>query len=755
MKRNSNDNRETEELSVKNEIIGIVLLFVAILLLFSFISHTTNDPSFFVKVTKSSRVNNYVGRLGSEVSAIFIKTFGYASYIFVVYILFLVSYFFMNKKIENIITKSLGYISLLISFSSLLANLFPSKTSDNVKAGGIVGYFLNEFFGIAIKPFFSFLLFLIIFSVSLIIITKFSFKSVLKGLKTVFVKIYNFLKIIYIKQREKYEKNKRIKKVRDKYNIKPNKTKPIKPNKSEKDRTQKFNDKQNKKNATSLFPELEEEVTAFSSNYTLPPLSFLDAPTSSTEIDYNELENKKKELETRLNEFRIRGEIKEYSPGPVITTYEFVPDTGVKVKDVVGLSEDLALVVRAKYIRIERVLGKRAIGIEIPNNKREIIHLRDVLESEDYKKLKSPLTIGLGKTKDGEFYVTDLREMPHLIIAGATGSGKSVAIHTILLSILYKANPDEVKLILIDPKQVELAVYNTLPHLIAPVVVQTKMAKNALDWAVYEMEERYKKLAKIQARNIDQYNSRLKLLAQTNQDAFDELEDQEIIPYIVIVIDEFSDLIMEAGKDVEYSVARIAQKARAVGIHLILATQRPSTDVITGTIKNNFPSRIALAVPSKFDSRTIIDVMGAEKLLGYGDMLFLPPKTATLIRIQCAFVSEEEAFRVVKHISKYKKPEFNSQIVKYKSSSDKKDDGEMNLDALFFDAAEIIINSGQGSASFLQRRMSVGYARAGRLIDQLVKNGVISEANSKNQREVLMTTEDLEHLREAVTYSEQ
>ncbi len=749
MKQSNKENVSTERLSVKNEIIGILLLFVSILMLFSFISYTPKDPSFFSETTKNVFINNYVGRAGSEVSALFFKTFGFASYIFVVYFLFLVSFFFINKKINNIFTKSAGYFSLLISFSALLANISTFKEGDQIKTGGIVGYFINDFFVIAIKPFFSFMLFFIAFSISLIIITKFSFRNVLNILLLLTDKLSNIIKIAYSKQLEKYKKKKRIEKVQEKYNIKPNRE-TIKEKKKEQVQTQKFQEKEKKQN-TSLFPEMEDDIVS-TTTYTPPPLSFLDAQTSSNEIDFKELEEKKKELSQRLNEFRIKGEIKEYSPGPVITTYEFVPDTGVKVKDVTNLSEDLALVVRAQFVRIERVLGKKAIGIEIPNKKREIIHLREVLESEDYRKLKSPMTIGIGKTKAGDFYISDLREMPHLIIAGATGSGKSVAIHTILLSILYKASPKEVRLILIDPKQVELAIYNTLPHLLTPVVVQTKMAKNALDWAVYEMEERYKKLAKIQTRNIDQYNNKIKMLEQTDEDAFLELEDTEHLPYIVIVIDEFADLIMEAGKEVENSVARIAQKARAVGIHLILATQRPSVDVITGTIKNNFPSRMALAVPSKFDSRTIIDVIGAEKLLGHGDMLFLPPKTATLIRLHCAYVSEEEAFRVVKYLSQQQKPEFNPQVVKSISSLEQNGKEETDLDDLFFNAAEVVIEADQGSASFLQRRMSVGYARAGRLIDQLVSNGVISESNSKNQREVLMTMDDLEHLRKAVSH---
>jgi len=319
--------------------------------------------------------------------------------------------------------------------------------------------------------------------------------------------------------------------------------------------------------------------------------------------------------------------------------------------------------IRDRYVRIERILGKKAIGIEIPNKKREVIHLREIIESSEYKKSRSPLTLALGKTKSGEIFITDLRDMPHLIVAGATGSGKSVAIHTIILSILYKSSPDEVKLVLIDPKRVELAVYSSLPHLLTPVVVDTKFAKNALDWAVFEIEMRYNKLALLQVRNVEQYNVKLELLKQSGDEAIDKLEDKGKMPYIVIIIDEFADLMMECSREIEGDVAKIAHKARAVGIHLILATQRPSIDVITGTIKNNFPSRIAMAVPSKFDSRTIIDVIGAEKLLGNGDMLFLPPKTASLIRLHCAYVSEEEAFRVVSYLSKLYKPQYDTCLL--------------------------------------------------------------------------------------------
>jgi S-DNA-T family DNA segregation ATPase FtsK/SpoIIIE len=482
---------------------------------------------------------------------------------------------------------------------------------------------------------------------------------------------------------------------------------------------------------SGIFPEMEQEFLP-DAQYKPPPLTYLDAPTEKSQIDIDELENKKLELSQRLQEFKINGEIIEYTPGPVITTFEFVPDIGVKVKDVANLTEDLALVVKAQYVRIERILGKKAIGIEIPNLKRETIHLRELLESPQYRQSASPLTLALGKTATGDIFISDLKEMPHLLIAGTTGSGKSVTIHSIILSILYKSSPKTVKFIMIDPKRIELAIYNTLPHMLTPVVVNPKLAKNALDWAVFEMENRYKKL---------------EMLMQTEDDDLEQLEDKDPIPYIVIIIDELADLMMASAREIEDDIMRLAQKARAIGIHLILATQRPSIDVITGNIKNNFASRIALAVPSKYDSRTIIDQIGAEKLLGNGDMLFLPPKTASLIRLHSAYVSEPETVRVANYLSKQAKPEFNTQIIKHAASQKEEQEEEQELDELFFEAAETIISTGQASTSYLQRKLSVGFARAGRLIDQLQEKGVISPANSKNQREILMTLEDLNALR--------
>jgi len=760
MKKVKKQPANSNELLLKNEIIGIVILFLAIFFLFSLISYTPSDPSFF-NSTPDKTIINYGGRMGAEISAIFFNLFGYSSYIGLIYLLFITSYFFLNRKIKNMLTKSAGYFLLLFSFSAFISNISPyaEMGGHQVKSGGILGYFMDEFFRSQLKDIFTFLLFLLLIILSLVLIAKFSLRKILAWFGKMSLVLFKKLLPLIQVQVEKFKKYRRIKRIEKKYQADAKKEikkkeSPAKkvnsgphPVMSQGDKKKIIKEPSKLPEEGLLFADLGDEDVG-GGKYSPPPLTYLDAPTQRSQIDYRELEEKKEELTERLGEFRIRGDIVEYTPGPVITTYEFVPDTGVKVKDVTNLSEDLALVARAQYVRIERILGKKAIGIEVPNKKREIIHLREILESEEYINSSSPLTIALGKTKSGEIFVTDLREMPHLIIAGATGSGKSVAIHSLILSILFRASPDEVKLILIDPKRVELAIYNTLPHLLTPVVVNTKSAKNALDWSVFEMEKRYKKLAMLQVRNLEQYNRKLDLLVQSEDEALEKLEDTEKIPYIVVVIDEFADLMMESGRDIENDVARIAQKARAVGIHLILATQRPSTDVITGTIKNNFPSRVALAVPSKHDSRTIIDVMGAEKLLGNGDMLFLPPKTATLVRCHGAFVSEEEALRVVNYLSKKGKPRYNSQVVKPMNNEegDGKNGGDKNMDSMFFDAAEVVINSGQASASFLQRKMSIGYARAGRLIDQLQKKGVVSAPDSKNRREILLGLNDIEEM---------
>ncbi|HSQ35437.1 MAG TPA: DNA translocase FtsK 4TM domain-containing protein, partial [Candidatus Binatia bacterium] len=700
-------------------------------------------------------VHNFGGRMGAELAAFLFNLFGMASVLFILIAFFLTAYFLFNRRISNAVSKGIGFFLLLVSSAALLTNLWPwfFIAGQPVRSGGMVGLLLNDLFSAQLKSFFAALLFLSLLAVSLVLIAKISIKNILLLLAAAMKKTADLLAAFMKKRIENIRKNKNRQKVQQKYVSEGNFVfqgkQPLKEREKEMPaRTErKALIKQPSKfpEETALFPELKQEFLP-DPKYQPPPLTYLDASSQKSQLDIDELDQKKQELSLRLQEFRIHGEIVEYTPGPVITTFEFVPDAGVKVKDVSSLTEDLALVVKAQYVRIERILGKKAIGIEIPNNKRELIHLRELLETPHYQNSPSPLTLALGKTPSGDIFLSDLKDMPHLLIAGATGSGKSVTIHSIILSILYKASPQTVKFILIDPKRIELAIYNNLPHLLTPVVVNPKLAKNALDWAVFEMENRYKKLAILQVRNIEQYNRKLETLLQEESEELDNLEDKESIPYIVIIIDELADLMMVSAREIEDDIARLAQKARAIGIHLILATQRPSVDVITGTIKNNFPSRIALAVPSKHDSRTIIDQMGAEKLLGNGDMLFLPPKTATLIRLHSAYVSEPETVRVVNYLAKQAKPEFNTQVIKPSAKKDEKLE-DQELDELFFEAAETIISTGQASASYLQRRMSVGYARAGRLIDQLQEKGVISASNSKNQREILMALADLDNLK--------
>jgi S-DNA-T family DNA segregation ATPase FtsK/SpoIIIE len=765
MARVKKENYDSGELSLKNEIFGIFSLFFSFFLIFSLISYTPLDPSFF-HAAPTRVVVNFGGRVGSELSALLFNLFGFASLLFVPIFLFLSAYFLFDRRINRAISKGVGFFVMLLSLSALLANVKPevALSRQAVQTGGMLGMLLDRVVSAQIKGVFAAALFLSLLGVSLVLIAKISIKNILVFLWRVLAGGASLLAAFLRKRLEIMRRNRDRRKVQQKYDAGEGDfvfkgKQPLKEREKDREPSPRT-EKRAPSSGTSrgilkkpsrlpeesgIFPELEQEFQP-DAQYQPPPLTYLDAVTEKSQIDIDELEQKKQELSQRLQEFKINGEIAEYTPGPVITTFEFVPAVGVKVKEVVGLTEDLAMVAKAQYVRIERILGKNAIGIEIPNRKREIIHLRELLETSQYKHSSSPLTLALGKTANGDIFISDLKEMPHLLIAGATGSGKSVAIHSIILSILYKSSPRTVKFIMIDPKRIELAIYNTLPHLLTPVVVNPKLAKNALDWAVFEMENRYKLLATLQVRNIEQYNKKLEMLIQSEDEELEHLENREPIPYIVIIIDELADLMMASAREIEDDIMRLAQKARAVGIHLILATQRPSIDVITGNIKNNFPSRMALAVPSRYDSRTIIDQIGAEKLLGNGDLLFLPPKTASLIRLHSAYVSEPETVRVVNFLSKQAKPEFNTQIVKHSAQREEKGE-EQVMDELFFEAAETIITTGQASASYLQRKLSVGFARAGRLIDQLQEKGVIGPANSKNQREILMTLDDLNNIK--------
>jgi S-DNA-T family DNA segregation ATPase FtsK/SpoIIIE len=471
-------------------------------------------------------------------------------------------------------------------------------------------------------------------------------------------------------------------------------------------------------------------------DYSMPPLQFLnEAPPPSEQAD-TELLGLATRLAEKCKEFNVTGQIKHICPGPVVTTYEFKPDPGVKYSRVVSLVDDLCLALKAESIRIDRMPGKPHVGIEVPNPRRETIFLREVIESRAFRESSSKLTIALGKTIDGLNYVADLAKMPHLLIAGTTGAGKSVGVNSLIVSILYRARPDEVKFILIDPKRLELGLYADIPHLATPIITDPKIASRSLKWAVKEMEQRYKDLAGWGVRNIDGYNT--EIMRRNLVKEYDEKgEPHKPLPYIVIIIDELADLMMTSGREVEESITRLAQMARAVGIHLVLATQRPSVDVITGLIKANFPSRISFRVSSKVDSRTIIDTNGAEHLLGRGDMLFLPPGTSRLIRVHGAYIDETEIGRIVNHIKAQGKPEYNETITQSEEEALGLEEGGGEHDELFEEALRICVEMKRASTSVLQRRLRIGYGRAAAILDIMEREGLIGQADGSRPRPVL------------------
>ncbi|HJU93201.1 MAG TPA: DNA translocase FtsK [Pyrinomonadaceae bacterium] len=471
-------------------------------------------------------------------------------------------------------------------------------------------------------------------------------------------------------------------------------------------------------------------------DYGLPPLHFLNEAPPHSEQAEAELLALATRLAEKCKEFNVTGQIKHICPGPVVTTYEFKPDPGVKYSRVVSLVDDLCLALKAESIRIDRMPGKPHVGIEVPNPRRETIYLREVIESRPFRESGSKLTIALGKTIDGLNYVADLAKMPHLLIAGTTGSGKSVGVNALIVSILYRARPDEVKFILIDPKRLELGLYEDIPHLATPIIVDPKLASRSLKWAVAEMERRYRDLAGWGVRNIDGYNTEI-MRRNLIKEYDDKGEPWKPLPYIVIIIDELADLMMTSGREVEESITRLAQMARAVGIHLVLATQRPSVDVITGLIKANFPSRISFRVSSKVDSRTIIDTNGAEQLLGRGDMLFLPPGTSRLIRVHGAYIDETEITRIVAHIKAQGPPSYDESITQSDEEALGLETTQGEHDELFEEALRICVEMKRASTSVLQRRLRIGYGRAAAILDIMEREGLIGQADGSRPRPVL------------------
>ncbi len=487
--------------------------------------------------------------------------------------------------------------------------------------------------------------------------------------------------------------------------------------------------------------------------YKLPSSTLLRPPDAEEALDEDELKDRAIRLRAKLAEFGVLGEVTQIHPGPVVTTYEVKPEAGIKYSRIVNLADDLCLAMRAESILIDRIPGKSTVGIEVPNLHRETIHLRGLIESPEFIGAPSNLSLCLGKDITGKMKVSDLAQMPHLLLAGSTGSGKSVSINSFVVSMLFKATPDEVKLIMIDPKRLELSLYEGIPHLFTPIVTEPKVAANVLRRATLEMEERLKRLAEHGVRNIEQHNKIYE--AEPTLNLFESKTDRHgPLPYLVIIIDELADLMMVEPQGVEESITRLAQMARAVGIHLILSTQRPSVDVITGLIKANLPSRIAFRVASKVDSRTILDSNGAEALLGRGDMLFLPPGSARLQRLHSCLVTEGEIEKVVDWWRSQSKPQYNEEFLQPLKENDKEvpgepsaeEDGDAELDEVYEEAVRLVVESGKASTSLLQRRLRLGYGRAARLIDMMEKDGIVSAPDGAKPREVLKRPDWLQEI---------
>ncbi|MCP4717452.1 MAG: hypothetical protein GY868_20205 [Deltaproteobacteria bacterium] len=480
------------------------------------------------------------------------------------------------------------------------------------------------------------------------------------------------------------------------------------------------------------FEPVEQQITE---DYRLPSLDLLAPPSDgSLDVDRDALMRDAEILVQKLADFGVKGRVVEINPGPVITRFEVEPAPGIKLNRIVGLADDLALALKALSVRIAAIPGKSVVGIEVPNKKRKTVSFYDIVSRDEFIHSSSMLTLGLGKDIAGQTAINDLSRMPHLLVAGTTGSGKSVFVNTVICSILYKATPDDVKFLMVDPKRLELFPYDGIPHLLHPVVVDPKKAAVALRWAVEEMERRYKMLAAKGTRDIVQYNKKIEKEIENWGDAPDKPKKMS---YIVVVIDELADLMMIAARDVESYIARLAQMARASGIHLLIATQRPSVDILTGVIKANFPSRISFQVSSKVDSRTILDIMGAEKLLGMGDMLFIPPGTSRLLRIHGAFISEKEIHRVTEFIKAQGQPIYDESIVALKEEESALEEGE-EYDELYDKAVAFVTDTGQASISMVQRKLKVGYNRAARMVEVMEREGVVGPSDGVKARQVLV-----------------
>ena len=751
-----------------SEFVGVALFALALIWLIALVTHEATDPVWFFTTDAAHPPANFVGRVGAFVSELSLQLFGYASYLLPALIAVVAWHYFWCQPPDAAYTKAFG-VTLFFGCASAVLSLIVGSTEvagRTFHAGGSIGTWLGAAMSEYLNRTGSIIVLLTLMTLSVILSTQFSFGRLFarasQESRDLSARGIGWLRLRVERRRKDRERREVLAKhtrksglgardpglgigsseleSRDSGLAKVSNADRRIPSPESRIPTPPVVARRPTGVAPPLLPPEPSAVKASpprrNGAYTLPPPSLLDAPKVERKIDERELMDAARQLEEKCREFAVEGQVAQIHPGPVVTTFEFKPDAGVKYSKITSLADDLCLAMQAESVLIDRIPGKSTVGIQIPNPNREAISLRELLESDAYQRSLSKLTLALGKTIHGEPYLTDLSTMPHLLIAGSTGTGKSVGVNAMLTSILYRATPDDVRLILIDPKRLELGMYEDIPHLLTPVVVDPKKAANALRWAVHEMEERYKTLAAEGVRNIDQYNRNIRLMLAEGGAAQDP-EAPKPLPFIVVVIDELADLMMVASHEVEESIARLAQMARAVGIHLILATQRPSVDVVTGLIKANLPSRISFRLSSKTDSRTILDANGAEQLLGRGDMLFLPPASSRCIRLHGPYISEQESARLASFLRKQGKPVFNESITAEDESTGP-GGLELEKDDLYDEAARIVVSSGQASISYLQRKLRIGFSRAARLVDMMEAEGLVSPGTGGKPREVLV-----------------
>jgi S-DNA-T family DNA segregation ATPase FtsK/SpoIIIE len=790
------------------ELIGIVVLAAGVTLAASLLTYHPNDSSAFFTSTNTT-IANAIGYYGATVAWIFVSFFGFSSLLFPLALLVIGWNQFWGREIEYAHTKLIGFVILSLSVPPLIDLMFGKVWLRDalILSGGYIGQEIARGAAANLNRTGAGIAVVTAILVGLLLATRLSLGAVFLALHERLVALGRSLSLHWARFFERRRKEKMKETVLRKHLEKeapalrlvteppvaaaggpvvrevkgPGRFQIRKVTKADLRKAAEALATQAKPDPFELYtePEPEFEPPLFieqprprpkvpiarpapklresrherrpsASNDLLPPVVLLTPGPKQDQIN-DDVHKKFLEIgrliEDRCREFAVEGEVTAYHPGPVVTTFEFKPSAGVKYAKVVNLGDDLALALKAESIRIERISGSSTVGIEVPNRNREAILLRDIIDTEAFVSSGSLLTLALGKDIHGDPVVTDLSKMPHLLVAGATGAGKSTGLNSMIVSLLYKGLPKQLRMLMIDPKMVELKIYEDIPHLLHPIVTDPKLASNALIWAVQEMENRYRVLAECGVRNIDQYNALLKDPDAHRRARKVSPEDETPLPepmqYVVIIIDEFADLMMIAPKDVEDSVTRLAQKARAVGIHLIVATQRPSVDVITGVIKANFPSRISYQVASKVDSRTILDTQGAEKLLGRGDMLFLPPGTARIRRIHGAYLSEKEINEIVDFVKRNQgEPKFLEEITKVVEEKTGADGIEYLDDEKYEEAVRVVLSTGQASASYLQRRLKLGYSRAARLIEIMEANRVVGPSQGSKPREVLIRAED-------------